>query len=55
MDGPSEGARRPRPPRLTCPPRRPAERASSAVHSWAVPFSCAARPPLLAISRCFSG
>jgi hypothetical protein len=47
--------KRPRPPRLTCPPFRPAERASSAVHSWAVPFSCAARPPLLAISRCFSG
>src|SRR5262245_19416134 len=47
--------RRPRPPRLTWPPLRPAERASSAVHSWAVPFSCAARPPLLAISRCFSG
>src|SRR5262245_9541511 len=47
--------RRPRPPRLTWPPLRPALRASSAVHSWAVPFSCAARPPLLAISRCFSG
>ncbi len=47
--------RRPRPPRLTCPPLRPALRASSAVHSWAVPFSWAARPPLLAISRCFSG
>src|SRR5205085_2191779 len=46
---------RPRPPRLTWPPLRPADRASSAVHSWAVPFSCAARPPLLAISRCFSG
>src|SRR4029077_1389337 len=45
---------RPRPPRLTWPPLRPALRASSAVHSWAVPFSCAARPPLLAISRCFS-
>ena len=37
------------------PALRPAARASSAVHSWAVPFSCAARPPLLAISRCFSG
>jgi len=47
--------RRPRPPRLTWPPFRPALRASSAVHSWAVPFSWAARPPLLAISRCFSG
>ena len=47
--------RRPRPPRLICPPLRPAARASSAVHSCAVPFSCAARPPLLAISRCFSG
>src|SRR5437016_11306077 len=46
---------RPRPPRLTCPPLRPADRASSADHSWAVPFSWAARPPLLAISRCFSG
>jgi len=46
---------RPRPPRLTWPPFRPAFRASSAVHSWAVPFSCAALPPLLAISRCFSG
>lgn len=51
---PSE-TRRPRPPRLICPPLRPAARASSAVHSCAVPFSCAARPPLLAISRCFSG
>src|SRR5687768_9641539 len=47
--------RRPRPPRLICPPLRPATRASSGVHSCAVPFSCAARPPLLAISRCFSG
>src|SRR5262245_47345462 len=46
---------RPRPPRLTCPPLRPAVRASSAVHSWAVPFSCAARPPLLAIARFVSG
>ena len=50
-----EALRRPRPPRLTWPPFRPAVRASSDVHSWAVPFSCAARPPLLAISRCFSG
>src|SRR6185503_6860789 len=47
--------RRPRPPRLICPPLRPADRASSDVHSCAVPFWCAARPPLLAISRCFSG
>ncbi len=47
--------RRPRPPRLICPPFRPANRASSDVHSCAVPFRCAARPPLLAISRCFSG
>jgi hypothetical protein len=47
--------RRPRPPRLICPPFRPAKRASSDVHSCAVPFRCAARPPLLAISRCFSG
>ena len=47
--------RRPRPPRLIWPPLRPAARASSAVHSCAVPYSCAARPPLLAISRCFSG
>ena len=47
--------RRPRPPRLTWPPFRPAERASSGVHSWAVPFACAARPPLLAISFWRSG
>jgi hypothetical protein len=46
---------RPRPPRLFWPPLRPADRASSDVHSCAVPFWCAARPPLLAISRCFSG
>ena len=52
--GPMGGIRRPRPPRLICPPLRPAARASSGVHSCAVPFSCAARPPLLAISRCFS-
>ena len=45
----------PRPPREICPPFLPADRASSGVHSWAVPFSWAARPPLLAISRCFSG
>ncbi len=31
------------------PPLRPATRASSLVHSWAVPCSWAARPPLLAI------
>src|SRR5881628_41618 len=49
------GINRPRPPRLIWPPLRPAARASSGVHSWAVPFSWAARPPLLAISRCFSG
>src|SRR3989442_656452 len=48
------GISRPRPPRLIWPPLRPAWPASSGVHSWAVPFSCAARPPLLAISRCFS-
>src|SRR4026209_876169 len=34
------------------PPLRPASRASSLVHSCAVPFWCAAFPPLLAISRC---
>src|SRR5262245_11861447 len=34
------------------PPFRPASRASSLVHSCAVPFWCAALPPLLAISRC---
>ena len=44
----------PRPPRLAMPPLRPASRASSDDHSCAVPFWCAARPPLLAISRCFS-
>src|SRR5688572_9888553 len=44
----------PRPPRLACPPLRPARRASSADHSCAVPLAWAARPPLLAISRCFS-
>src|SRR5688500_5815852 len=49
------GISRPRPPRLIWPPLRPAFLASSALHSCAVPFSCAARPPLLAISRCFSG
>ncbi len=55
MEGVVSEISRPRPPRLTWPPLRPADRASSAVHSWAVPFSWAARPPLLAISRCFSG
>ena len=50
-----DSTRRPRPPRLIWPPFRPADRASSEVHSCAVPFWCAARPPLLAISRCFSG
>lgn len=54
MSGVPTGIRRPRPPRLLCPPLRPAARASSGVHSCAVPFSWAARPPLLAISRCFS-
>ena len=33
----------------------PARRASSDVNSCAVPFSCAARPPSLAISRCWAG
>jgi hypothetical protein len=37
---------------LAMPPLRPASRASSDVHSCAVPFWCAALPPLLAISRC---
>ena len=42
--------------RLTVtPPLRPAFRASSDDHSCAVPFSWAARPPLLAISRCRMG
>src|ERR1044071_1955713 len=42
--------------RLTAsPPLRPATRASSDVNSWAVPLAWAARPPLLAISRCFDG
>src|ERR1051325_6560894 len=42
--------------RLTAsPPLRPATRASSDVNSWAVPLACAARPPLLAISRCLDG
>lgn len=44
---------RPRP--LAKPPLRPAAAASSGVNSWAVPFSCAALPPLLAISRCLTG
>ena len=39
----------------TSPPFRPALRASSADHSCAVPFACAALPPLLAISRCRAG
>ena len=39
--------------RLTAwPPFRPACRASSGENSCAVPCACAARPPLLAISRC---
>src|SRR5262245_24767562 len=39
--------------RLTAtPPLRPASRASPESNSWAVPFACAALPPLLAISRC---
>src|SRR5438552_1198161 len=39
--------------RLTAwPPLRPAFRASSESNSCAVPFACAAFPPLLAISRC---
>ena len=37
------------------PPLRPASRASSGENSCALPFSCAARPPFRAISRCFSG
>src|SRR5688500_12720264 len=42
--------------RLTAsPPLRPASRASFESNSCAVPFSCAARPPLLAISRCLLG
>jgi len=41
-------------PRGARPPLRPAARAPSALHSWPVPFSWEARPPLLAISRCFS-
>ena len=36
------------------PPLRPASRASSELNSWALPDSCAARPPLAAISRCLS-
>jgi hypothetical protein len=34
------------------PPLRPASRASPESNSWAVPFACAALPPLLAISFC---
>src|SRR5919206_4154496 len=42
--------------RLTAsPPFRPATRASSEVNSCAVPLAWAARPPLLAISRCLLG
>src|SRR3954469_14429316 len=42
--------------RLTAlPPLRPASTASSRSNSWALPLSWAARPPLLAISRCSSG
>src|SRR5262245_59404374 len=41
--------------RLTAtPPLRPASRASLESNSCAVPFACAAFPPLLAISFCFS-
>src|SRR5690242_8878991 len=36
---------------VTRPPRRPASRASSVVHSWPVPALCAAFPPWLASSR----
>jgi hypothetical protein len=41
-----------RPPRDASPPLRPAILASSLVNSCAVPFWCAARPPLAAIARC---
>jgi hypothetical protein len=41
--------------REAAPPLRPAMRASSEVNSCAVPFWCAAFPPLRAISRCFCG
>ena len=41
--------------REAAPPFRPAMRASSEVNSCAVPFWCAAFPPLRAISRCFCG
>lgn len=44
-----------RPPREASPPLRPAMRASSLVNSCAVPFWCAARPPLAAIARCAWG
>ena len=40
-----------RPPRDASPPFLPATRASSLVNSCAVPFWCAARPPLAAIAR----
>ena len=46
---------RPRSIDTLSPPFRPASRASSGENSWALPFSCAARPPLRAIARCFSG
>src|SRR5437762_1854719 len=39
---------------LAMPPLRPASRASSLVHSCAVPFWWAALPPLLAMSRCLA-
>ena len=44
-----------RPPRDASPPFLPATRASSLVNSCAVPFWCAARPPLAAIARCACG
>src|SRR6185436_4183974 len=44
-----------RPPREASPPLRPAILASSLVNSCAVPFWCAARPPLAAIARCAWG
>ena len=44
-----------RPPRDASPPFLPATRASSLVNSCAVPFWCAARPPLAAIARCARG
>jgi len=50
-----ESAREARLAREAAPPFRPAMRASSEVNSCAVPFWCAAFPPLRAISRCFCG